>query len=290
MVHSFPTRRSSDLHGPLLLTATATLTPATQAEIQRILPAGGKVYVLGGKAAISPAVATKLAQLGYTVDRIAGNDRYETAVDIANAVDPNATDVLVATGTNYPDALSAGAAAATFSHTVVVLTSGGTMPAATEAYLQGKAASQLKYLAAIGGSADTALKTSGWQNYDALVGQDRYQTSYLVAHEIFGSFNHVGVATGANWPDSLSGGSLMGTRGGPLLLVDPNVGLTAAENTMIDANRGAANWGYVFGGLNALPLHVDNQLAADVATATGSVQGAGHGAVPALATPNVVQN
>lgn len=276
--------------GPLLLTDTKALTTQTQAEIQRILPAGGTVYVLGGTAAISPAVQAKLKSLGYTVDRIAGKDRFETAVDIANAVDPAARDVLVATGTNYPDALSAGAAAGSFQHMVVVLTDGNAMPASTDAYLEAKATSgQLKYLAAIGGAANNALKSAKWEGYDALVGLDRYQTSYLVAHDIFGAFGHIGVATGSNWPDSLSGGALMGNRQGPLLLVDPATGLTPKDDALIDANRGAANWAYIFGGLNALPQRVDQQLAADIATSAGSMQGAAHAVAPRLATPNVVK-
>jgi len=278
-------------YGPLLLTDTKALNAETQAEIQRILPAGGTVYVLGGTAAISPAVQAKLKALGYNVSRIAGDDRYKTAVNIANAVDPAAADVLVATGTNYPDALSAGAAAGAYEHMVVVLTDGGAMPASTDAYLQAKANNgQLKYLAAIGGAADHALKGAKWDGYDALVGVDRYQTSYLVAHEIFGAFGHIGVATGTNWPDSLSGGALMGNRQGPLLLVDPTVGLTSADDALIDANRGASNWAYVFGGFNALPQHVDQQLAADIATSAGSTQGPGHAVAPRLATPNVAKH
>ena len=137
----------------------------------------------------------------------------------------------MATGTNYPDALSAGAAAGSFDGMVVVLTNGTSMPASTDAYLEAKANSgQLRYVAAIGGSANMALKGAGWSGYDALVGADRYQTSYLVAHEIFGAFGSVGVATGVNWPDSLSGGALMGNRQGPLLLVNPATGLTPAED------------------------------------------------------------
>ncbi|MFL6116635.1 MAG: cell wall-binding repeat-containing protein [Catenulispora sp.] len=276
--------------GPLLLTDPKALDPATQAEIHRILPAGGTVYVLGGTAAISPAVQAKLKALGYNVDRIAGDDRYETAVSIAKTIDQAAADVLVATGTNYPDALSAGAAAGAYPHMVVVLTDGNAMPASTDAYLQGKVNNgQLKYLAAIGGAANNALKGAKWQGYDTLVGVDRYQTSYLVAHEIFGAFGHIGVATGADWPDSLSGGALMGSLSGPLLLVDPAMGLTRADDAMIDANRGAANWAYVFGGFKALPQHVDQQLAADITTSAGSTQGPGRAVAPRLATPNVAK-
>ncbi|MBS2531402.1 cell wall-binding repeat-containing protein [Catenulispora sp. NF23] len=276
--------------GPLLLTDSKTLNAETLGEIRRVLPTSGTVYILGGTAAVSPAVQSALAKLGYTVDRIAGQDRYDTAVKIANAVDPNASDVLVATGANYPDALSAGAAAGSYSGMVVVLTNGNAMPASTDAYLQAKANSgQLHYVAAVGGAANTALKAAKWHGYDALVGSDRYQTSYLVAHEIFGAFGQIGIATGANWPDSLSGGAMMGFRQGPLLLVNPATGLSAADNALIDANRGASNWGFIYGGTNALPLRVDQQLAADIATSAGSSVGAGNSAAQHLATPNVAK-
>ena len=276
-------------NGPLLLTESGKLNPETLTEIRRILPTPGTVYILGGTAAISPAVQTALTKLGYTVDRVAGQDRFETAVKIANTVDANATDVLVATGTNYPDALSAGAAAGTYNGMVVVLTNGTTLPASTDAFLQGKLSHGQLNVAAVGGAADKALKGAKYSGYDALVGADRYQTSYLVAHEIFGAFGSVGVATGANWPDSLSGGALMGERGGPLLLVDPKAGLSAADNALVDVNRGAVNWAYVFGGTSALPLHVDQQLAADIATASGSSTSAAHAATPHLSTPNVAK-
>ena len=76
--------------GPLLLTEgadeSASLDPATQAEIQRVLPAVGTVYILGGDLAISSNVDTTLGGLGYTVVREAGSDEYATAVDIADQI------------------------------------------------------------------------------------------------------------------------------------------------------------------------------------------------------------
>lgn len=72
--------------GPLLYTATAALTPATMAELLRALPAGGTVYLLGGEAAVSPAVAGELAAAGFTPVRLAGGSRVETSVAVAGAV------------------------------------------------------------------------------------------------------------------------------------------------------------------------------------------------------------
>ncbi|WP_370326196.1 beta-propeller domain-containing protein [Euzebya sp.] len=72
--------------GPLLLTASARLTPATAAELDRVLGDGATVYVLGGEDAIGPAVADELTAAGYAVARLAGETRVETALAVADEV------------------------------------------------------------------------------------------------------------------------------------------------------------------------------------------------------------
>ncbi|MEY9857169.1 Tol biopolymer transport system component [Catenulispora sp. GAS73] len=274
-------------NAPLLLTETASLNAASRGEIQRVLPAGGTVYVLGGEQAISPNVANQLAGLGYHVQRIGGHDRFETAVDMANVYAPNATQVLTATGMNFPDALSAGAVAAQANGMAVLLTDDTTMPAVTEGYLASRINGHtLTYLAAVGGQADKALAGDGFGGYDKLGGADRYATSYNVASHLFSGFSAVGIATGTDWPDSLSGGALMGRYGGPLVLVDPTYGINPVEYTLFDANRGSDNYGYVFGGDLALPSRIDDQLASAIDTATGSSHLAA-GGVAKLSTPNL---
>lgn len=274
-------------NGPLLLTQTASLNAWTRAEIQRVLPVGGTVFVLGGTQAISPTVASQLAGLGYHVQRIGGTDRYDTAVRMASVYAPNAKQVLAATGLNFPDALSAGAAAAALPDTAVVLTADTQLPAVTKSYIHNKITSgSLRYLAAVGGQADKALG-SAYSGFANLGGADRYQTSFNVAAQVFGTFSAVGLATGRNWPDSLSGGALMGRAGGPLVLVDPTYGITPVEYRLFDANRGADNYGYVFGGTAALPARVDAQLASAIDTATGSAHDNGVGTTRVLSTPSL---
>ncbi|NUP53627.1 MAG: hypothetical protein HOW97_40840 [Catenulispora sp.] len=274
-------------NAPLLLTETASLNGWSSREIQRVLPAGGTVYVLGGDRAVSPDVVNQLGRLGYHVQRIGGADRFETAVDMANVYAPDATQVLAATGMNFPDALSAGAAAANFDGMAVVLTEDTVLPATTRGYIAGRIADgRLQYLGAVGGQADKALGTA-WGGYENLGGADRYATSYNVASHLWTGFTAVGVATGVNWPDSLAGGALMGREGGPLVLVDPNYGINLQEYQLFDANRGSDNWGFVFGGEQALPARVDSQLAAAIDTATGSAHYTGAGSQAQLSTPNL---
>lgn len=148
-------------NGPLLITDTNSLPAATLTEIKRILPVGGTVYLLGGDKAISPAVAAKLSGLGYHLQRIAGDNRYATSIAIANTIDPTPQTVLVATGNNFPDALSAGSVVAAQDHTVVVLTDDQVMPPATADYLNHfNLASGTQDVIAIGGQAQSALCTA----------------------------------------------------------------------------------------------------------------------------------
>jgi len=72
-----------------------------------------EVVIAGGTVAISSGIATQLSNLGYTVTRYGGADRYATAALMNDAYFPSgSTDtILLANGTNFPDGL-AGAALA----------------------------------------------------------------------------------------------------------------------------------------------------------------------------------
>ncbi len=95
--------------GPVLLSAAgAALPAATRVELTRLKPA--RIVVVGGAAVIPDAQLTTLA--AYTaggVTRQAGADRYATAIAISRAgfaADTPGT-VYLATGSDFPDALSA---------------------------------------------------------------------------------------------------------------------------------------------------------------------------------------
>ncbi|ACU69454.1 putative cell wall binding repeat 2-containing protein [Catenulispora acidiphila DSM 44928] len=130
--------------GPLLLTEPQQLTDTTRQEIHRVLPKGGTVYVLGGQNAVSPDVAATLSGDGYHVIRYGGKTRYETALIIAKQGLDNPAHVVIATGTDYPDALAAGPAAtgrlsSGGKPAAILLSDGATFnDAATAAYIRSK--------------------------------------------------------------------------------------------------------------------------------------------------------
>jgi putative cell wall-binding protein len=233
-------------HGPILLTPPTTLAAVTQTELARVLPAGGRVYLLGGTTALSPAVAQAVAGLGYQVVRSAGSDRYATAVAVAGAVGaPSA--VLLARGDDFPDALAAGAATGVAGR-VIILTDGASLAPASAAYLQGHPGTPVY---AIGGSAAQADPQA-----TAVAGADRYATSVLVAQRFFAAPAAAGLATGANFPDALAAGPRLASLGAPLLLTDPNV-LSPAVSAYLSAGKAQLARVEVYGGTAAVSTAVE---------------------------------
>lgn len=265
--------------GPLLLTDPHALSPEVARELTRILPPGATVYVLGGEKAVSPQVAADVTALGYKVDRIGGADRYATSVQIAQTISVTPGSVALATGNDYPDALTAGAGASgnrvgPSGSGVVLLTDDGVLPKETKDYLAGIDPNVSKVYA-VGGQGVTAVATGepGWKGkVTNLAGADRYATAAAVADSsMFPPVNGgplvPGVATGRNWPDALSGGALTGRWGSPLLLAD-GASLPASELAWLKQHAPLTKTGPgglmgalpVFGGTSAVPDSVIKQV------------------------------
>ncbi|MEY9926080.1 hypothetical protein ABH926_000700 [Catenulispora sp. GP43] len=281
-------------NGPLLLTPSAALDPAVRAEIVRVLgPAhhgAPVVTLLGGTQALSPAVQKAITDLGYGVKRLGGPDRFATAVDIAQStIKPGPYDrtYVVATGDDFADALSASAT----GHPIL-LTDGKVMPPVTAAFLK-----EVRYpptggaptFYEVGGQAKTAIETSGATGTArtiALAGTDRFETSFMVAREFFGAAParpgrlYLGAATAFNWPDSLAGGAAMAKLSGPMLLVDPQKGLSTEEQQWVSANSGSVDSALVFGGLVALPGGIDTELGTNLSGPAGYVTATDPASIP----------
>ena len=97
--------------GPILLTQSGVLPTAIRDELVRLKPAS--IVIVGGTGAVSTAVATQIrTATGVTPSRRSGADRFATSADIsASAFAPGVPVAYVANGMDFPDALSAAAAA-----------------------------------------------------------------------------------------------------------------------------------------------------------------------------------
>jgi putative cell wall-binding protein len=113
---------------PVLLTKAGGLPGSTERELRRLAP--GRIVVLGGTSAVSDGVVARLRTLATSgkVIRLAGADRYATAVAVSAASFPAGVPALfVATGQAFPDALVAVPAAAK-TGAAVLLVPGSSVP------------------------------------------------------------------------------------------------------------------------------------------------------------------
>lgn len=112
---------AGDLPGlaPILFTPTDALPAEVADEIDRVTGGAGTVHVIGGEAAVSADVTDGLEADGYTVQRIAGASRIETAQAVFAtffAADLDGGDVMVARAFGstpdesdaWPDAVTGG--------------------------------------------------------------------------------------------------------------------------------------------------------------------------------------
>jgi putative cell wall-binding protein len=238
-------------NAPILLTDPAGLLPAVAAELARVLPAGGTVYLLGGLVALHASVADAVTAAGFHVVRVAGLDRFGTAVAIAGALGDPST-VFEATGLNFPDAVSAGPAAIK-EHGAILLTDGAAQSPDTAAYL---ALHKPPATFAIGGAAAAADP-----NAIGLVGADRYGTAAAVATMFFAGATHIGLATGDDFADPLVAAPALGRAGAPLLLVAAT--LPQAVAAYLASQAGTIVSATFYGGVDALPAAVLTQVQLD---------------------------
>lgn len=90
-----------------------------------------KTYAIGGTSVISNAVLNALPH----ATRIAGNTRYETAVEIANISNADIESVFIASGTSFSDALSLAAFAAQYNENLL-LVGKYSIPTSVVSYIQ----------------------------------------------------------------------------------------------------------------------------------------------------------
>lgn len=117
---------------PILLTYSNSMPANVMDEIKQLHV--GKVFLIGGQGSISSSVEKQLQNQGIQTERLAGADRYETSVKIAEKFG-KVEALTVATGEDYADALSIGPAAAAMG-VPVLLVPKNYVPDVTKKYIR----------------------------------------------------------------------------------------------------------------------------------------------------------
>ena len=258
--------------GPILLTASDSLSPATAAELQRLAP--GTVHVLGGPVAVSDAVFDAIEAIVPDTQRIAGDTRYETAVEIMNTLETvsgnAAVNAFVVEGYDpdpnrgWPDAVAISGTAAN-TGTPILLVETDRLPAETASAING-----LGSVTTVGGP--VAIDADVEAQIRSLVGElfeiegaTRYETSQKIAEAFdqrFGGVEDLTLVSGGNWPDALVAGPLVGPNVGALMLVHPtDLGSSPATVEFIQEHGPFADID-LFGGPVAISAEVEAGIAA----------------------------
>lgn len=166
---------------------------------------------------------TKNVTINQTpAERISGPSRYETAVEIFNKGWQSAETVVIVTGENYPDALSATPLAAKYD-APILLASNASLKYQPELYnaIKNKGVKNAIIIGSEGiipKVVESDLREIGVTS-KRIAGSDRYETSLAIAKEIGLSTGEVVVASGENFPDGLSIASIAAKKQMPILLI-----------------------------------------------------------------------
>ncbi|WP_235500193.1 cell wall-binding repeat-containing protein [Leifsonia sp. Root227] len=205
--------------GPLLLTTPGALPASVASELARLKPT--RIVIVGGTSVVSSTVERQAHSFATQVDRIAGSDRFATSRAVSAAAFPSATTAFIATGRNFPDALSAAAAAgASGSPVVLVDGAAGAADGQTMTLLRGMGVGSVVIAGGTSAvSAGIANTLSSLAPVTRLSGGDRYETSNAINANRFPTASRVYFATGSTFADALAGAALAGRDGSPLFVV-----------------------------------------------------------------------
>ncbi|MBQ8897026.1 MAG: cell wall-binding repeat-containing protein [Clostridia bacterium] len=220
----------------LLVRANNKTIAAVKDYIKANLAPGGTVYLLGGTKAVPASMESGLD--GFTVKRLGGATRYDTNLLILEEAGVGNNHILVCTGLDFADSLSASA-----TKLPILLVKGSLNTKQKELLAS---SSGTKYV--IGGKAAVSEKVenalAAYGTVKRIGGTTRFETSVLVAQEFFSSPSSAVLAYAQDFPDGLSGAPLAIANNAPLILTRPGKQAAAVEYTTANGIKN----GYVLGG------------------------------------------
>ncbi|WP_370632747.1 cell wall-binding repeat-containing protein [Halobacillus sp. Nhm2S1] len=165
------------------------------------------------------------------VDVLSGATRTETAIEISKDLYPDggADTVIVTTGYDFPDALSAGPLASATNAPIIPVNSKGTLDENALAEIERLGAENVYVLGGTGAvdkEVFTQLNTISIasDNIKRLSDDTRYGTNLEIVKELQSEYgfegNGVFLATGKNYADALSAASIAGANGMPIVLTN----------------------------------------------------------------------
>ncbi|WP_051254651.1 cell wall-binding repeat-containing protein [Halobacillus kuroshimensis] len=188
-------------------------------------------------------------------DRLAGSNRFETAVEISKAGWNKADTVILSTASNFPDALAGGPLAKEID-APILLVQKDRLTDTTRAEMERLKASEVIILGGGGVISElvvTEVKAMGL-TVERIGGKDRYETAAKIAERMEKS-DTAFVVYGDNFPDALSIAPYAGQEGHPILLTR-----TASLPEVTREALRSVDHSFVIGGSSVVSDDVMNEL------------------------------
>ncbi|KIL51141.1 cell wall-binding repeat-containing protein [Jeotgalibacillus campisalis] len=209
--------------------------------------------------ALSFPVSQAYAEEGPSTYRISGMDRYETSANLSYEGWETSNIAVLATGSNYPDALSATPLAYKYD-APLLLTTGKSLPASIKEEITRLGVKEVYVIGGISiisAEVEKQLKGLGVSKITRISGADRYETSVKIAKKI-GSSEGIVVAAGQSFADALSIAPVAAILETPILLTKKN----ELPNSVKDYVKtlGSENFSFVIGGEGVISKKVMSSL------------------------------
>lgn len=241
-------------NAPILLAHGKSLkeNPILISELKRLKPKN--IIILGGIAVISQGIEDSLRQSEYTLQRVSGDDRYATSVNIAEKLG-NVSEIAIANGEDFAGSLSM-APVSGVNNTPVILVSKDTVPSSIKAYLKNH---NIKTTYILGDKTVISEKVaSGFPNAKRIAGNTPYSLNKNIIENFKSrmNFSTVYITSGEGFADALSGIGLSVKNGNPIIFASNDS--NSEMRQLLTAQPIESD--VILGGEAILPIQVVNTL------------------------------
>lgn len=202
---------------------------------------------------------------GTAVIRIAGNNRYSTAVEVSKKAFPYGSDtVIIASGQGFADAL-AGIPLANICKAPILLADTNYITKETGDEITRLKAKNVIILGGIGViSAKVAnIFTGRGLSVQRIAGTDRFATSTLIAEEIIKRTKkptEVFFVSAFNFPDALSVSSIAAVKNAPIIYAGKDANINENVQKFITKYKNSISKMYAIGGASVVPDSYINKI------------------------------
>lgn len=238
------------LNAPILLTDRDSINLNTLSILHSLKIKN--LYLIGGFSVISKEQENSLINDGYTVKRIAGQDRYDTAIRIAEELG-NSSEIIVATGNDYADALSVAPIAAE-KQMPIILAPKDNITNSIQNYINSHTITKVYII----GEQDIISNNVANKFSDTIriFGVNKYSRNVAVLNKFWPEYDHTMFcfATGENFADALAGAVYAAKNNMAVVLVKKD--LTSQTTNFLQTISSSLNSITVFGGETAVPSSI----------------------------------